>query len=249
MPQEIAVSHFDYDGLDKDVKGRLLCVLRDINREKERHEESGMEIGKCIATAHALLVGDGGKDGRFSLWVESECGFCRATAYNYMNAWQRFGSCLTVRQFEPSAIYALAAPSVPDAAVKEAVKMADRGLRITKKTASDLKKRYTSNGKPGGKTSQDRGNGKPHPEDAVPEAPDRGSGAGAGGVELGVEVGGGVDGDAAKLFARLYKLYGELTQLTDQLHNLAPYQDKDGIQVALGMAYENFLKWKRKYKA
>jgi hypothetical protein len=246
--KELSVQKFDYDELERDTKGRLLSIQRDIAREKAKHEESGMEIGKAIAAAHALLVGDGGKDGKFSLWVESECGYCRRTAYNYMNAWQRFGSlgnCATVAQFEPTALYALASPSVPDAAVREAVKLADRGLRITKKAADDIKRKHTQNGH--------KSNGKPAIRAAAvadqvsPEQEDRSdSGAGPdreGDSRLGDPV------EAAKLFARAYDLYGKLAQLHDQINRLAPYHDKEGIDIALGMAYENFLKWKRKYQS
>ena len=137
MTKELSTAVFDYSALDKDDKGKLLCLVREINGEKQKHADAGMEIGKAVATAHSILAKDG-KDGRFSEWVEAECGFSRATAYNYMNAWQRFGNCPTVGQFDSVALYDLASPNTPEPAVKEAIKLADKGVKITRVKAKEL---------------------------------------------------------------------------------------------------------------
>lgn len=57
------------------------------------------------------------------------------------------------------------------------------------------------------------------------------------------------DGEAAQAFRDAEAAYGGLTRLLDRLQKLAPYPDKEGIQVALNMSYENFRKWKGKFFA
>lgn len=137
MTKELSTAVFDYSDLDKDVKGKLIALAGTIKREKAKHSQSGLEIGKAIACAHAELAGDGG-DGRFSEWVEMECGFGRTTAYNYMWTWQRFGNCSSLEQFTQEALYALASPKAPAPAVKEAEKLADKGHKITLDKAKEL---------------------------------------------------------------------------------------------------------------
>lgn len=137
MSKELSTATFDYSALDKDDKGKLLCLAGEIKREKAKHATSGLSIGKSVATAHAILAKDG-KDGEFSRWVELECGFGRTSAYNYMWAWQRFGNCSTVEQFDSGALYALASPKAPEKAAKEAEKLADKGHKITLDTAKEL---------------------------------------------------------------------------------------------------------------
>jgi Protein of unknown function (DUF3102) len=59
--------------------------------------------------------------GLFLKWVEAECGFGKSTAYNLMNAVERFGDKLpTVGSLPPATIYRLAAPSTPEP-IREAV--------------------------------------------------------------------------------------------------------------------------------
>lgn len=141
MSKELTVPTFDYATVDKDVKGKLLSLVRDITREKQKHSDSGMEIGKAIASAHELLAGDG-RDGTFSKWIASECGFSRQTAYNYLNVWKRFNKCKTILHFSDAALYALAAPSAPPQAIKAAEKMAENGHKICLHTAKALLKKH-----------------------------------------------------------------------------------------------------------
>jgi hypothetical protein len=46
------------------------------------------------------------------------------------------------------------------------------------------------------------------------------------------------------LFASTESLYCQLTQQLDKLHKLSPYAEKEGIQTALAMSYDNFRKWR-----
>lgn len=138
---------FDYSGLDKDTKSKLLCLAGQIKRGKAHYVKAVIEVGAAIHEAHELLAGDG-RDGRFSDWCENECGIERRTAYNYLWSFNRFGKCETVSHFSAGAMYALAAPTAPDKAVKEALRMADKGERVTKATADELLEKYTVDAKP-----------------------------------------------------------------------------------------------------
>lgn len=133
---------FDYSGMDKDAKGKLISLAGEIRRQKEKHATSGFEIGRSVAASHAVFAGNGG-EGQFSSWVERECGFSKRTAYNYMNAWREFGNCATVAQFDVSAIYALSSETQgADKARKEAIKLADKGQKITHEKAKEILNRF-----------------------------------------------------------------------------------------------------------
>ncbi len=48
----------------------------------------------------------------------------------------------------------------------------------------------------------------------------------------------------AKLFMQAEGHYTRLTQILDQLNQAEPYHEKEGVQVALSLSYENFSKWR-----
>lgn len=136
MSKAELIVRFDYSVLDKDDKGKLEYLVREIKKASTQHKKAGIEIGESISKAHAILA-TGGKEGQFSAWVESECGFSRATAYNYMNAWETFGDCDVIDQFDNGALYVLAGANVPEEAVKEAVKSAKKGYHFTTEKAKE----------------------------------------------------------------------------------------------------------------
>lgn len=137
MSKELATATFDYSGVDKDTKGKLVALAGQIKRGKANYAKTVLEVGCAIHEAHELLAGDG-RDGKFSAWCEEECGIERRTAYNYLWSFERFGKCETVSHFSAGAMYALAAPTAPDKAVKAALKLADKGVRVTKSVADEL---------------------------------------------------------------------------------------------------------------
>jgi hypothetical protein len=137
LADKLVVRTFDYDGFDPDLKGKLICLTGEINRAKTQHVKAALLMGEAIASANALLA-DHSKHGRFGEWVEHECGISKKTAYNYMWAWERFGSCSVVDQFDDWAMYALAAPSAPKTASVEAEKLAKKGIRITFERAKSI---------------------------------------------------------------------------------------------------------------
>src|SRR5688500_3443451 len=104
---------FDYEGIDVDTKGKLFALAGQIQRGKASYAKAVIDIGKAIHQANELLA-VAGRDGKFSSWVEDECGIERRTAYNYLHAFDAFSKCTTIGQFSAGALYALSAPTVPD---------------------------------------------------------------------------------------------------------------------------------------
>lgn len=137
MSKSLATTTFDYTALDKDTAGKLRTLAAQIRKEKVKYVAVILETGSILATAHELLANHG--DGTYHRWIETECGFCRRTADNYLNSWTVFKDQATVAQsFTPTAMYLLASKSTAPAAVKEAIKLADKGVQIDEPEAKEI---------------------------------------------------------------------------------------------------------------
>jgi hypothetical protein len=143
----LTTNTFDYASVDKDTKGMLISFAGQFAKQVQYHAASGMEAGKIIDGAHELFA-KAGCEGKFSEWVESELKVSRQTAYNYMWAWQRFGNCKTIYNLDAGAMYKLAAPTVPAAAAKEAIKLSEKGQRIDSAKAKELLEKFKELVKP-----------------------------------------------------------------------------------------------------
>lgn len=142
MPRKLLTAKtFDYTGFEGEVKGKLICLSGEINTAKGSHIKAALVMGEAISTANDLLA-EHGRYGRFAEWVEMECGITSRTALNYMWAWNRFRKCESLAQFDDVAMYALASPKVPEAAAKEAEKLASKGVRITIVRAKEIVDSY-----------------------------------------------------------------------------------------------------------
>src|SRR5690349_1141224 len=109
---------FDYGGIDKDTKQKLLCLAGQVKRHGKAFIECGMEIGGAIHEAHELLAGDG-RDGKFKQWIELEAGMSSTSAYDWMYAFRRAKKFPVIGNFPATVACLLAAPSVPDEAIKD----------------------------------------------------------------------------------------------------------------------------------
>jgi hypothetical protein len=129
---------FDYTGLDANTMG----LLRDLGRRiRERDREATLavlQIGADLKVARERCP-----HGQWEAWVRGEAGYSPQTAHRLIQVADRFKS-LTVRdlQIQPSALYALAAPSTPDEAVAEAIERAEHGEPITKAIAHEIVGRH-----------------------------------------------------------------------------------------------------------
>lgn len=172
MTGALTVTHFDYALIeDKDSKGKLISLEARIKKQHSGMAESIIEIGQELATARAILANH--RNGTFIKWVEGACGFSERTAYNYMNAFERFGSFATVAKLEDTAMYALAAPKTPEKAVSEAKKLADKGISVTAKLAKELIAKHRGESKPPTSNSSVNRTASPAPrEPSTPPKPE-----------------------------------------------------------------------------
>lgn len=256
MSKAIAVAVFDYAQVDKDTKGKLIALAGQVKRERAKHASSGMALGEAISEAHQLLAGDG-RDGSFANWVEAECGFSRTSAYRYMWTWQRFGKCSSLEHFTSEALEKLATPTTPEPAVKEAMKLADKGQRINKDKATEILNRFreVANGKP-----------KPSaPDDSPLPANQSGSRVDSGdGYIDPIEAACQHDFDdeacrkchmprpeppSGKLFSRLLEHLRQAVLLLDEIAKVAPNGKlHESAMNSLDCANQDILKWRKASK-
>lgn len=142
MPESgLVEARFDYAVIEKDQQGRLRYCASEIQKQKASVAVSIMAIGEMLSVAHEQLAGY--RHGTFQKWIESECGFSKTSAYRYIDAFRVFSNCPTVGQIEDSAMYALAQKDTPEKALKEVLKLAEKGVRVTQKQAKEIIKKHT----------------------------------------------------------------------------------------------------------
>lgn len=137
---ELIEAEFTYEGIDKGAEAKLRYCAKEVNKLKATVATSAIAIGEMLIIAHEALAKH--KSGTFQKWIETECGFSKSSAYNYMAAARVFGICPTVGQFEDGAMYALAQNGTPEKALKEVLRLTDKGVKITEKKAKEIIKKH-----------------------------------------------------------------------------------------------------------
>ncbi len=125
----LATVGFDYASLDKEVAAKLQSHAHHLRKAIERFGEAGQKAGEIIWNAHEDLAGKG-RDGKFKAWIQSE-GLEVRHATNLMYVWERSKKHEIISSFPPTVAYLISAPSVPEAAIKEMEKLADKGVKPT----------------------------------------------------------------------------------------------------------------------
>lgn len=149
MAKDLAASIYDYSAVSKEAKGQLINLAGEFKRASEKHHRSGFEMGEILHRAREVIG-----DKEFPKWAPAELKCSVSTAYNYLNAWEDFGSIPNVWNIELSAMYAL---TKNDAAKKEAIRRAAKGETITHKVAKGLIAKH----KPASSRGPRIGNGSP----------------------------------------------------------------------------------------
>jgi hypothetical protein len=144
--REVERAAFSYDGLDSEVSDKLRKIEDELAAENQAFIGSALRIGEKCQRAQKLLAKAGCK-GKFSEWL-AHAGYSRPTAYRYIRAYRAFSNCVTVGQFEDTALYLLSSSTVPPAARKQAENLAKDGQRISAGLARKLIESHTveSNG-------------------------------------------------------------------------------------------------------
>jgi hypothetical protein len=131
---------FDYTALDASTSQFVQQQTGEIRGLMKRTAKDIVDIGQKLVNVKEKLG-----HGRFGSWLEAEFDWSIQTAKRFMNVAAAFQNQQIV-DFDfiaPSALYELAAPSLPDAARSEAFARAKAGESITYKAAKDIKQKYT----------------------------------------------------------------------------------------------------------
>jgi hypothetical protein len=134
---------FDYAGIHPSTAQFVQQQTGEIRSLMKRTAQYIVEIGQKL-----VLVKEKLGHGRFLEWLGAEFEWTDETARRFMNVAQRFGETPQIVAFAPSALYLLAAPSVPETARADAIRRAQSGETITHKLAQQIKRKYTSVKKP-----------------------------------------------------------------------------------------------------
>ena len=167
--QELIEAEFSYEDIDKDDAAQLRYCEKELQKHKAIVAGSLMTIGETLTIAHDRLAKYG--QGEFQKWIELKCGFSKSTAYNYMAAFKVFGDCPTVGQMEDGAMYALASKETPKSALKEVLKLTEKGAKITQSQAKAIIKKHKSTSQPSAPASSP-GSSAPAPSPSPPAKPE-----------------------------------------------------------------------------
>jgi protein gp37 len=130
VKQELAVPSFDYQLLDPDVaefvRGKAVAIARRAAREVVATGLDLIEVKRRLG------------HGKFQDWIQSEFSWSALTARRFMWVAEAFGQNEQIVRFAPSALYALAAKSVPEDARKRAIEMAESGRFIRHSDALEI---------------------------------------------------------------------------------------------------------------
>jgi hypothetical protein len=130
----IVAKSFDYSQLKPKVAERVKETADRVRDWLEKTAGQTVEIGAAL-----LKVKDELLHGQFGPWLKAEFGWTERTARNLMAVAERFGSkSEIISEFQPTALYLLAAPSAPDRARQTAIDRAKAGEKITAAVAKDI---------------------------------------------------------------------------------------------------------------
>jgi hypothetical protein len=129
---------FDYGALDAETRIVVRQKTGEIRERARRAVQDVIEIGQRLIEVKECL-----EHGQFGAWLDAEFRWSERTAQNYMAVAGAFKS-ETVADLAIStrALYALAAPSVPEEARQEAVEQARNGHRVGHTDAREIVDRH-----------------------------------------------------------------------------------------------------------
>lgn len=122
---EITQHTFDYSTLPEAIAIEARGASERIRMRLRRTAEDIVETGRELAAMKEKLP-----HGQFLPWIEAEFEMSERTAHNFMAVSKRFKSA-TVADFSPKVLYALAAPSTPEAVVEKAIEKASAGEKVS----------------------------------------------------------------------------------------------------------------------
>lgn len=131
--QVIQPTLFDYGDLDPDIRIAVQQRTGEIKSLMKRAAQDIIDIGEKLTEVKERLG-----HGRFGAWLRAEFEWSADTALRFVQVSTAFRQIPQIAVFDPSALYALAAPSTPQPARLEAIARAQAGESITYTTARDI---------------------------------------------------------------------------------------------------------------
>ena len=135
---ELIQTGFDYAALPVDSAAQLRTWKIEIAAFTDTVESSLVQIGIRFQKAQEELSRQGVKGEGFAAWVKAETKYSLSNAYELINVTNRFKDQL-LPKFGRSVLYALAAPSTPEAVIDKAVAKAESGEKVTVADVKDWK--------------------------------------------------------------------------------------------------------------
>jgi FtsZ-binding cell division protein ZapB len=132
---EVIQTCFDYAALPVDVALKAQLAANSIKLRLKRTVEDIIEIGRELTAVKDELP-----HGQFEIWIKDEFQMNREMANNFMQVATRFGGQMSdYLTFKPTVLYALAAPSTPEAVIDKAIAKAESGDKVTVADVKDWK--------------------------------------------------------------------------------------------------------------
>ena len=103
---------FDYTSLDTETSQFVQQQTGEIRTLMRRTAQGIVEVGQKLVEVKQKLG-----HGRFLDWLEAEFEWTHETARRFMTVAQQFGQSPHIVEFAPTALYILADPSLPEAAL------------------------------------------------------------------------------------------------------------------------------------
>lgn len=163
-------------GVSKELKGKLHYREVQINKHRASGKQVLFDLAKELCDARDDCIAEG-SEVTFGNWLEEKLAMSRSSAYRMIGVWERLarptvgqdvakGGVLCFAAFDDSALYELAKNDVPEGAIKDAIKIAKRGLGMTKNEAKELIAKH----KPASSRGPRIGNGSPVVSDNTVDA-------------------------------------------------------------------------------
>jgi hypothetical protein len=128
---------FDYSQYDQQTQIFIQVTATEIKTLAKRVAADIVEIGGKLAAVKDRLGGNG----KFVEWLGSELRWSERTAYNFIGVHAKSASAnFALENVAASALYLLAAPSTPPAAIQAAKEIADSGEEVTHTVAKEIVK-------------------------------------------------------------------------------------------------------------
>jgi len=140
----LAFDYSDVPAVDKrDLEKRAEVVVEIQERQRKTTSENMLKMGLELKAAQAKFSAH--RHGTFVRWCKERCGLSKSSAFRAIQVADAFSDFNrpSVGQFDPTALYLLAADTCPEEATEAAKEIAARGEPVTVELARELIEEHT----------------------------------------------------------------------------------------------------------